>query len=682
MSTDLFQAIHSPIGANAGFAMGLAGFGGGFCLQSDRIPDQDIFIGYKEGNTLSMLPFYEKSISSEKDSFAKDENGSELQEHAFTEEEVSRGFGLATDTFQAGRLSFSLMNRVTELSDVERGEEPEVKSKALPAIAARFCVDNRDGEQEIQGFFGIGNMKGKQFLSQMYGEERCGVISKDGYGFEAVAAGAAGLREIADFDMFRVFERKQPVRLMLASMGGILFRVPAGGRAEIDLALGWYLGGTVTQGLHSCSYLYTEYYRDLPEVMAEALADRENLWREAEENEHYLEETGLSSMRKKLLCQSVKSFYISSMLMKEGERIRWIVNEGTFLMMNTFDLLIDHLFFECRYHPWTVRNALDFFVESYSYKDQCGISFTHDMGSYYVFTPKGQSSYEIPYLTDCFSYMTQEQLCNWILAAAVYAHRTGDTAWLLSRKETLVECFQSMQKRDGLIPDGIMDVDSSRCEGGSEITTYDSLDVSLGQARRNSYIAMKCFASYLALGSVFEQLSMEEYQEQADSAADNCEEHMLAYFDREKKRFPALFDGEGTMAIVPVIEGIIYPVFFGKSEAVSEDGKHGRLIRALKEHIQTVLVPGICLFEDGGFKLSETSDNSWISKIFLCQYIIEKVLHMNMPQIMDRADAAHWSWWTEGCISDPGIDQIFAGKQTERGFHYPRCVTSILWMEE
>ncbi|MCU6744280.1 MULTISPECIES: glycoside hydrolase family 52 protein [Suilimivivens] len=186
MSTDLFQAIHSPIGANAGFAMGLAGLGGGFCLQSDRIPDQDIFIGYKEGNTLSMLPFYEKSISSEKDSFAKDENGSELQEHAFTEEEVSRGFGLATDTFQTGRLSFSLMNRVTELSDVERGEEPEVKSKALPAIVARFCVDNRDGEQEIQGFFGIGNMKGKQFLSQMCGEERCGVISKDGYGFEAV----------------------------------------------------------------------------------------------------------------------------------------------------------------------------------------------------------------------------------------------------------------------------------------------------------------------------------------------------------------------------------------------------------------------------------------------------------------------------------------------------------------
>lgn len=244
--------------------------------------------------------------------------------------------------------------------------------------------------------------------------------------------------------------------------------------------------------------------------------------RSAEENEHFLEETGLSSMRKKLLCQSVKSFYISSMLMEEGERSRWIVNEGTFLMMNTFDLLIDHLFFECRYHPWTVRNALDFFVESYSYKDQCGISFTHDMGSHYVFTPKGQSSYEIPYLTDCLSYMTQEQLCNWILAAAVYAYRTGDTVWLLSRKETLVECFQSMQKRDGLIPDGIMDVDSFRCEGGSEITTYDSLDVSLGQARRNSYIAMKCFASYLAFGSMFEQLSMEEYQEQADQGAEGA----------------------------------------------------------------------------------------------------------------------------------------------------------------
>ena len=133
--------------------------------------------------------------------------------------------------------------------------------------------------------------------------------------------------------------------------------------------------------------------------------------------------------------------------MKEGERSRWIVNEGTFLMMNTFDLLIDHLFFECRYHPWTVRNALDFFVESYSYKDQCSISFTHDMGSHYVFTPKGQSSYEIPYLTDCFSYMTQEQLCNWSLAACLRTAASSFRRQVTIPGSARSSCVSTLSKR-------------------------------------------------------------------------------------------------------------------------------------------------------------------------------------------------------------------------------------------
>lgn len=33
-------------------------------------------------------------------------------------------------------------------------------------------------------------------------------------------------------------------------------------------------------------------------------------------------------------------------------------------MMNTFDLTVDHLFFELAWHPWTVRNTLDLFADS------------------------------------------------------------------------------------------------------------------------------------------------------------------------------------------------------------------------------------------------------------------------------------------------------------------------------
>ena len=46
---------------------------------------------------------------------------------------------------------------------------------------------------------------------------------------------------------------------------------------------------------------------------------------------------------------------------------------------------------------------------------------------------------------------------------------------------------------------GLMTYDSSRCDEGKEITTYDSLDESLGQARANTYLAVKCWATWLAL---------------------------------------------------------------------------------------------------------------------------------------------------------------------------------------
>src|SRR5256885_6760466 len=44
-----------------------------------------------------------------------------------------------------------------------------------------------------------------------------------------------------------------------------------------------------------------------------------------------------------------------------------------------------------------------------------------------------------------------------------------------------------------------MAYDSARCVEGQEITTYDSLDESLGQARANSYLAVKCWASWIGL---------------------------------------------------------------------------------------------------------------------------------------------------------------------------------------
>src|SRR5690606_367031 len=136
----------------------------------------------------------------------------------------------------------------------------------------------------------------------------------------------------------------------------------------------------------------------------------------------------------------------------------WVVNEGEYRMMNTFDLTVDHLFFELEWFPWAVRNTLDLFVKRYSYEDQVstrdqephagGISFTHDMGLNNHFTPAGRSSYECDHLAGCFSHMTMEQLLNFVVCATSYALHTKDDKWLERRRKTLLACARSIRNRD------------------------------------------------------------------------------------------------------------------------------------------------------------------------------------------------------------------------------------------
>jgi len=88
-------------------------------------------------------------------------------------------------------------------------------------------------------------------------------------------------------------------------------------------------------------------------------------------------------------------------------------------------------------------------------------------------------------------------------------------------------------------------------------------------------------------------------------------------------------------------------------------------------------MPGLCLFPDGGWKLSSTSDNSWPSKIFICQHVAERVFGIR-PE--SRSHAVHAAWMQLGCADWAMTDQCFAG--TGKGSkYYPRGVTSWLWLE-
>ncbi len=102
-------------------------------------------------------------------------------------------------------------------------------------------------------------------------------------------------------------------------------------------------------------------------------------------------------------------------------------------------------------NSWTVKNVLDQYVNRYSYTDKTrfpgdcreyhgGISFTHDMGVSNHFSRPGTSVYELSGLDCCFSYMTHEQLVNWVICAAVYCLRTRDWNWFEENRSIFQNC--------------------------------------------------------------------------------------------------------------------------------------------------------------------------------------------------------------------------------------------------
>ena len=148
---------------------------------------------------------------------------------------------------------------------------------------------------------------------------------------------------------------------------------------------------------------------------------------------------------------------------------------------------------------------------------------------------------------------------------------------------------------------------------------------------------------------------------------------------REDGFIPAVM-GEGNESrIIPAIEGLVFPLYWGLSKVLARGGEFVGLKETLSRHLNTILVPGVCKFHDGGWKLSSTNDNSWLSKVYLCQHVARRIFGLSGDP---AADEAHRLW-----LLDPEnayfswSDQMVAGKA--RGSkYYPRGVTAWLWLSE
>jgi len=694
MDSLFYNTQHSPIGAFASFTLGAKGAKGGLGVELGKPADQNVFVGLeKPEGGFDCLPFFD-AVADESLRFDVSASAAAREPvlALFGEHEISRELSPCKDVWRAGALEFRIHTPVCPAPDPVGSPKAAQKLAYAPALAVEIEVDNRKGKKARRVIFGYqGNdpFCGMRRLDDTAHGKFVGIACGES---TAIASDSPGVYSAQGFTAEQILEEPLPFNRAfgLGGVGLLVAEIPAGKKITLRFAVCFFRGGVVTTGMKG-SYFYTRFFADIEAVAAYALQEFKALIARGAAFEARFQRSRLNAARKFMLAQAIHSYYGSTEFLEvEGEPM-WIVNEGEYRMINTFDLTVDQLFFEMELNPWTVANELGWFGKRYSYRDKIrfpgeaeehagGLSFTHDMGVANHFSRPGFSAYEKAGLHGCFSHMTHEELVNWLVCGLVYAKQTGDKKWLKASLPIFEQGLQSLLRRDDPNPrrrNGVMALDSSRCSGGGEITTYDSLDVSLGQARNNLYLAVKCWGVYVGLGDLFERQGDARRANLAQTQADRCAASVVGAADPQGL-LPAVLYENVQSRIIPAIEGLIVPYCLGLTKALSKSGPYSALLAVLKTHLEKVLVPGVCLFPSGGWKISSTSDNSWLSKVYLCQFVAEQILGFAPSDVADQAHAAwlldtrnsYWAW----------SDQMISGEAVGSKY-YPRGVTAILWLK-
>lgn len=685
MSIDIrdndFYSLHGMWGAFSCLALGRIGKGAGIVVGDVQPPKQGLFAGYRRGKGKSrLLPFspgIHVGVGEESYHLPSKPLIPPPECNWFKQDEIKRTMTFSGEQWLAEDLCFKVISFFGSVPDPLTAKPAEIKKAVRPAILVELSFDNTKGTEPMLGFFGMQGIR--RLLSDSTKGSLAGFASGTQWGYAALAG--KDVEEIMDWSVLHSGLDSSKPKRKLAAEGLIRWQVGIGEKKSVIVALGAYRDGIVTSGYRAHAY-YTVHFKDLEEVLTSALEDAEESLKKAKEVDAILESANISNERKFLLANAAHSYNASTeLLLTEGGDPLFIVNEGEYRMMNTLDLTVDQAFWELKWSPWTVKNELDFLFSRSSYTDSYGLAFCHDQGVADCFTPAGTSVYEIPHLSGCFSYMSFEETLNWILTACLYEKATNDTEWINTKIKTMRDCLSSIIARDKN-NDGILDADSDRCAGGAEITTYDSLDISLGQARNNLYLGVKTWAAYVCLEALFTRLGgtfiadAEKAKEGAVRAAETISSKMIP----GENYIPAVFEADNKSKIIPAVEGLIYPLFCGAPEAVKEKGPYAEFIKVLKIHLDTVLAPGICLDDvSGGWKLSSTSKNTWLSKIFINQYVAENILGFSGDRI--ERDAVHVSWQQNGSKDWGATDQVASTDGTDLGSRlYPRLVSAIVWL--
>jgi hypothetical protein len=467
--------------------------------------------------------------------------------------------------------------------------------------------------------------------------------------------------------------------------------VPAGQTRALTVVVAYYRSSVVDSHTGS-RYYYTTLYPSMDAVIDAAFTGFGDAQTRCQQMAAVMSDAGLNPFRRFLACDGLHSYMADTACMINSLGVvRWWEMEGIFNYINTFDLTVDHAFYDALMHPWALRNVLDGFsgaltgTGGYNYTAPLyspagpqvstqGFSFDHDMGQWP--TSGTGPAYG--------ATMGDEELQSWILSAGLYWSHTADNAWLSNNLGVLQTCLSSMLLRDNTNSasrDGV-----TKNVNSYEITTFDSLDNSLVRPAFNGRLAVRNWACYLALNAMFNQVS-----DTADAAtclnmAGIAAQTVVDRWNSYKGTLgfiPAGLDGSDTSATSPMVEGLSYPVAMGLTNAIDRTGgPYAAMLQALSNHMMGVLVSGKCLDStSGAWRLTTGSTTVWQSKIFIAQFVTEVVLGITNTYVNGSVDQIHASMQIQDAPFAGFADALYAPGvfQNPGGVTYPRGLTTAIW---
>ena len=700
MTPIFFNAIHAPVGAFASFTLGSKGASGGLDLELGGPAMQNVFIGIETDRAyvFEALPFFAHS-SSPLEKFGLDTAevaaSGRIAIRPVAEHAISRSYTITSDRWETEDVKFTIYNQAPALPDPrDESAAATLRLMLFPGVTAEMEIDNTASDHERTAFFGFAGNDPYCGMRTLRPQNNGMCAIGQGHHLAVFTDGEGVLPGIG-FSAEEVLAAHADSSMQrgLGEVALLVYRVPAGKRKTIRLVITFFRESPPVVGCNG-RYWYRRYFGSITDAGRFGIEHFDELKNAAESDGRRFASDRLSDDRAFMLAHAVKSYYGSTQLLDAPDGPLWIVNEGEYRMINTLDLTVDHQFFELAMHPWTVKNVLDRYAGDYSFVDTVkepsgvpgpgGIGFSHDMGVANILAPSGTSAYEVANKTGCFSCMTHEELMNWVLAASGYLLYTGDRQWLQNRKTVFIACLESLINRDH--PDeeartGTMMRDTVRTGCGSEITTYDSLDPSLGRARGNSYVTVKRWAAFVML----HRLLMESGEGTSASVALNESRRaagIILHSVNKEGFIPALLEDNAPAVALPLIEGLIYPWFAGCRDIFSAQNEFTPFIAALKRHFITALSRERCLDADGGWILCSSSPITWLSKLYLFRFVATEIFAMKADEIFTAADAAHRGWLVDEQNSFHAWSDQFRNGMVIGSRYYPRGVTAILWLQE